>query len=63
MDLPELLSPQEAKNYLKCNDKTIYNLCKRRDFPSFRIGNRYYINKGELGEWIKKESRKNKNFL
>ena len=63
MDLPELLTPQDAKRYLRCNDKTIYNLCRRRDFPSFKIGSRYYINKDEFGEWIKRESKKNKKLL
>ena len=61
--LPELLTPQEAKQYFHCNDRTIYNLCRRKDFPSFRIGKRYFINKDELIEWMKKETKKNKNFL
>lgn len=58
MELPDLLSPQDVKRYLGCSDKTIYTLCKRRDFPAFRIGGRYYINKSDLSEWIKKESKK-----
>ena len=62
-NLPELLSPGQLKDYLHCNDKTIYDLCRRRDFPSFRIGKRYYINKDDFVDWIKRESKKNKNFL
>ena len=61
--LPELLTPQQVKDYLHCNDRTIYNLCRRKDFPSFRVGKRYLIDRNRLIEWIEKESKKNKNFL
>ena len=61
--LPELLTPQQVKDYLRCNDRTIYSLCKRKDFPAFRVGRRYLIDRDKLIEWINKESKKNKNFL
>ena len=60
--LPELITPQQAKSYFHCNDKTIYNLCKRRDFPSFRIGKRYLINKDDFIEWIKRKVRRIKIY-
>ena len=46
-----LISPAELKEYLGCNDRTLYDLLKRDDFPSFRIGRRWYIYKDQFKEW------------
>jgi excisionase family DNA binding protein len=58
--LPELISVKELMNYLHCSKSTAYALCKRRDFPSFRIGKSFYIKTDDLSQWIDKESHKNK---
>lgn len=58
IDIPQLMSAPELKVYLKCNNNTLYTLLRRRDFPSFRIGRRHYINKNELVKWIEKECKK-----
>ena len=59
--LPKLISVKELKEYLHCNDNTAYELVKRRDFPSFRINSRYYINIDKFIEWMEKESKKDKS--
>lgn len=46
-----LLSPVQAKELLGVGRNEIYNLCKNKDFPSFKIGSKYYINREKLQEW------------
>lgn len=54
-----LISPEQAKNILGgIGRNAIYNLCKEKDFPSFKIGTKYYINKEKLQEWANKQSDK-----
>ena len=60
MELPNIISPKELMTYLKCSKTTAYELCKRRDFPSFKIGKNYYIQADKIPEWIERESRKPK---
>lgn len=57
MSLPNLLTASDVKAYLKCNDTTLYALLKRRDFPSFRVGKKYYINEDEFKDWMNKSSK------
>lgn len=59
-ELPKLMTPKELMKYLNCSKTTAYELCKRRDFPSFRIGKSFYIQADKLSNWIEKESCKNK---
>lgn len=54
-ELPRLISPKELKEYLGCNDRTLYNLLQSEDFPSFRIGRRYYIIYEEFLAWLKEK--------
>lgn len=46
-----LITPMQAKNLLGVGRNEIYNLCKKKGFPSFKIGNKYYINRVKLQEW------------
>ena len=52
-----LISPMKAKNRLGVGRNEIYNLCKQKDFPSFKIGNKYYINSRKLEEWADKKCK------
>lgn len=53
-----LLTPMEAAKILGVGRNAIYeDLLKRKDFPCFKIGAKYYINKGKLQEWINKQCR------
>ena len=40
------------RNILAVGKNEIYNLCKTKGFPAFRIGSKYYINKQKLQEWV-----------
>ncbi len=53
-----LLSPIQAKELLGVGRNEIYNLCKNKDFPSFKIGSKYYINKEKLQEWANNQCLK-----
>lgn len=53
--LPELLTAKQIREYLGCSNQKVYNLLKRKDFPSFRIGHSYKIRKDEFIEWINKQ--------
>lgn len=59
-NLPSLMTPKELMSYLNCSKVTAYALCKRTDFPSFKIGKCFYIQADKLPEWIERESSKNK---
>lgn len=56
-NLPELITASEVKDYLKCSKSTLYSLLSRKDFPSFRVGKKYLINKNEFLIWMERESR------
>ena len=58
--LPELLSPKQVKEYLGCNNTTLYGLLKSRTFPSFRIGKRYYIEKDKFLVWMENKQKEKK---
>lgn len=53
-----LLSPIQAKELLGVGRNEIYNLCKMKSFPSFKIGSKYYINKEKLQEWANNQCLK-----
>lgn len=57
-DLPELITVYELRDYLKCGHNQAYELVRRKDFPSFKIGSKYYVNKSALAEWIERQSKK-----
>ena len=52
-----LLTPMQAKTKLGVGRNEIYNLCKTKGFPSFKIGSKYYINSQKLQEWADKQCK------
>lgn len=57
---PNLITPKELQEYLHCSKTTVYELCKSREFPSFKIGKNFYINADKLPEWIDKQCKREK---
>lgn len=51
----EVIFPAEAREILRVGKSTMQELLHRDDFPSYRIGRRWYINKQKLFEWINKQ--------
>lgn len=58
--LPKLITSRQLKQYLGCGELKLYELLGRRDFPSIRIGKKYYILFDKFIEWLEKESKKSK---
>ncbi len=58
--LPNLITPKEVKEYLKCNNTTLYSLLKQRTFPSFRIGKRYFIEEDKFIKWMENKEKERK---
>lgn len=51
-----LIDPEEARNYLGVGRNRMYeDLLKRKDFPAFKMGNKYFINRELLQEWAKSQ--------
>ncbi len=57
-NLPNLLTPKEVQEYLHIGNNTLYNLLSQKDFPSFRLGKRYYIFEDKFLEWMDMKSKK-----
>lgn len=49
--LPELMTIVELMEYFDITANTAYNLVKRRNFPAFKIGREWRINKDDLPNW------------
>jgi|DewCreStandDraft_1066081.scaffolds.fasta_scaffold01933_4 excisionase family DNA binding protein len=57
----ELLTAQEASNYLKISVRTLYKHIKEQRIPAFKLGRSWRFLKSELDNWLKqkiKESTK-----
>lgn len=59
--LPDLMNVKELISYLHCSKAVAYELCKRKDFPSFKVGKVFYIDSSKLTDWIEKQTRRDKN--
>lgn len=57
-DLPLMLNAEIIKDVLGISISSAYELMRRKDFPSVRIGNRLIVPKDKLRKWIEKESDK-----
>lgn len=54
-ELPELMSVKELREYLHVSTQYAYELVKLRNFPSIRLGNKYYVNKDRLANWLERQ--------
>ncbi len=55
-ELPLMLDVKLVKDILGISQTSVYELMKRNDFPSMKIGGRYIISKEKFIEWIDKQS-------
>lgn len=53
----QLLTFNEACEFLRINKGTLHKLIRNGDIPAFRVGNLWRIDKKELNNWIRKQSR------
>jgi len=53
-----VITPKEAMQILGVGRNTMYEvLLKDKNFPAFKIGTKFYINKDKLQEWADKKCR------
>ncbi|MBY6931280.1 helix-turn-helix domain-containing protein [Clostridium botulinum] len=51
-----VINPEEFINEFGFSRSMVYeNLLKRKDFPCFKIGKKYFINRNKLAEWFDKQ--------
>lgn len=55
----DILTMKEVAEYLKINDKTAYKLAAEGKIPGFKVGGAWRFRRGEIDEWIEKQSNKN----
>lgn len=53
-----LMDPMKAMKYLGVSRNKMYeDLLKRKDFPAFKIGGKYFINRELLQQWAKNQCK------
>ncbi|EHN13111.1 helix-turn-helix domain-containing protein [Clostridium sporogenes] len=53
-----LITPNECMKILGIGRNRLYeDLLKREDFPSFKIGNKYFINRELLQDWANNQCK------
>lgn len=54
-----LIDPEEARSYLGNigRNRMYEDLLKRKDFPAFKMGNKYFVNRELLQEWANKQCK------
>lgn len=50
------LSAAEAAQVLSVSKPTVYQLCKKADFPAFRIGGRLVVSAAGLASWVERQT-------
>ena len=55
---PKVITPKQLSECLGCSINTAYDLCRRRDFPSFKVGRKILILEDELHTWMLKQTTK-----
>ncbi|KXS38992.1 helix-turn-helix domain-containing protein [Halanaerobium congolense] len=56
-DLPGMLRPKDVSSYLGINATAGYDILKRSDVGSFKIGKKWLISKKEFLRWIEEQSQ------
>jgi predicted DNA-binding transcriptional regulator AlpA len=57
-DLPGMLRVKDCAEYTGTNSQKWYEIFKRQDFHSIKLGGRYVVAKEEFLRWLKAQSQK-----
>jgi len=57
-DLPGTLRPKDCAEYTGTNVQKWYEIFKRDDFNSIKLGQRWIVTKEEFLKWLKKQGEK-----
>lgn len=58
MDNKLTISVPEAAKRLGVSKSTAYELARREDFPSFKVGNRLLVSVAGLEKWVEAQAEK-----
>ena len=51
-EMMKILTSREIQQKLKVGKSTLYQLLRSTDFPSYKIGTKYYATEEEIEKWI-----------
>lgn len=54
--LPLVMTPKDVAKVLQVSRNTAYELIHCKDFPAFRVGKQFRVNRDKFIEWTKSQS-------
>jgi excisionase family DNA binding protein len=51
-DLPLVLTPMDVADVLKVSRNTAYEVVHRADFPAFKVGKQYRVQRDRFIQWM-----------
>ena len=57
MKLEGYITVKEFRAIYHISTEKAYELARLRNFPSIKVGKRYYVNKDKVHEWISAQSK------
>ncbi len=55
-DLPIVLNVHDLQNTLRISKGRAYEITRRRDFPSFKIGKKILVTRDNFVQWLNSQS-------
>ncbi len=59
--MDEIMTVREIALYLQVHPMTIYHLLKRKNLPSFKVGNAWRLSLQDVEKWMEENSRLDKS--
>ena len=59
-ELPDYLTIQELRDWLRIGTNKAYELANRKGFPHLRFGNRKIFPKHQVRDWLQREAERSK---
>jgi excisionase family DNA binding protein len=50
--------PADAADYLMISIDKLYQMCRMKQIPHYKIGSRYFFTEEAISEWIREQERK-----
>lgn len=54
MRLPNTMTVSEFREYIGCSREKAYQLVRLRTFPAYKVGNRHYVDRNRVDDWLRK---------
>jgi len=56
-EVPAMLNVQQLQDLLAIGRDTAYNLVRRKDFPSIKLGKEYRVFADQLPDWLYRQQK------